>query len=221
MPNLSEPTYCAHAISDACCSVLQNHATARPGTPLASWHNLTLLRKRIYCSTCCLALLAAAPLCCCQEELRDKERAVKDLAAEADSASSQLHGLQTVLTAKTAQCNRLEAEARQVERQLKQVQAAAAAEQEGLRGEMGALSGRVGELEGQVVAAQQREAEQQAQLVAVRAKVRVLHCRVGGDCRASLDLQTNTHLACMQLSLVVLVVSTYRIKWEQLTRCTV
>jgi predicted nucleic acid-binding Zn-ribbon protein len=79
-----------------------------------------------------------------------------------------------VLTAKTAQCNRLEVEARQLERQLKQAQAAAAAaaEQEGLRQEMQLLSQRVEELHGQVMTGQQREQEQQAQLVAVRAKVR-------------------------------------------------
>jgi chromosome segregation ATPase len=113
--------------------------------------------------------------CCvdaaCQEELREKERALRELAAEADSASSQLHGLQTVLTAKTAQCNRLEADARQLERQLKQAAAAAAAEQEGLRGEVAVMSQRVAALEGQLVAAQQREQEQQAQLTAVRSKV--------------------------------------------------
>jgi chromosome segregation ATPase len=132
--------------------------------------------------------------CCCQEELRDKERAVKELTAEADSASSQLHGLQTVLTAKTAQCNRLEAEARQLERQLKQAQSAAAAEQEGLRAGMELLSGRVAEMEGQLAAAQQREQEQQVQLVAVRAKVRRLGCC--GVCRkVSLKIVYYTILA--------------------------
>jgi chromosome segregation ATPase len=109
--------------------------------------------------------------CRYQEELREKERALKELTAEADSTASQLHGLQTVLTAKTAQCNRLEAEARQLERQLKQTLAAAAAEQEVLRGEVAAMSQRVAEAEAQLTAVQQREQEQQAQLTAVRAKV--------------------------------------------------
>jgi chromosome segregation ATPase len=108
----------------------------------------------------------------CQEELREKERVLKELTAEADSTSSQLHGLQTVLTAKTAQCNRLEGEARQLEWQLKQAAAAAAAEQEGLKGEVAALSQHMEQVEGQLVAVQQLEQEQQVQLTAVRAKVR-------------------------------------------------
>lgn len=109
-----------------------------------------------------------------QEELRDREKQVKELTTALSKAESQLHGLQTVLQAKTGAYNRLDSEMSKLERQLKHVQAAATADADGYRQQLGILSERVLQLEGQVSAGQQREQQLQVDLVTVRTKVSLI-----------------------------------------------
>jgi hypothetical protein len=49
-----------------------------------------------------------------QEELREKDKLVKELQAAVKLAENQVHGLQTVMVTKNAANHRLEAELRQV-----------------------------------------------------------------------------------------------------------
>jgi hypothetical protein len=53
-------------------------------------------------------------LACDQEELREKDKLVKELQAAVKQSENQVHGLQTVMVTKNAANHRLEAELRQV-----------------------------------------------------------------------------------------------------------
>lgn len=106
-----------------------------------------------------------------QEELKDKDKQIKELTAAASRIEGQLHGLQTVLAAKTCTCNRLETEMSKVDRQLKQVQAAAAADAEGYKQQLGVLSERVLQLEEQQSVSEHKEQQLMVEASALRAKV--------------------------------------------------
>lgn len=123
-----------------------------------------------------IALLVNKPvLQLVQDEVREKDKQVKELTSALAQADSQLHGLQTVLAAKTGACNRLDSEMSKLERHLKQVQATADADGDGYRQQLEILSERVLQLEHQLSITRQREQQLQLDLQAKETKVRVFY----------------------------------------------
>jgi hypothetical protein len=98
-------------------------------------------------------------------------RRVNELAAANSRLEAHLHGLQTLVSAKTAQANRLCGEVKQLAKQLRQAEAAAAADLGQVRAQLSHSSERAAQLEAALLAAQLREQHLQAQLLGARSKL--------------------------------------------------
>lgn len=115
-----------------------------------------------------------------QDELREREQEVASLSMTVKQYELQIDGLQTILSAKVCQCNRVATELKDVSKQLRQSEAAAVSEHAAMTLQIQQLSEEVTEAQEDLADGVKREQQLQAQLAATRAKVglKLLHALV-------------------------------------------